>query len=235
MMLSFFYTIFLHTKFIGWSFFFFFGNTHGLCFSYCVNDSTMPLKKGLNQEEKLSALLNWFQANHLFYTLKEIESKASKHCKIPPIQLKELVLTLVEEGLVEQDRCGTTNLYWSFPYSQHKKQQDTYNRLKKTITSLEIEKDALVCRCKDETSVRNQDHERTNKIQFCDQLLQRIGSLQSQLQLIKESESVGDLVSSLDFFNDSIDDIICYLSRQTGITITALKTEFELPLEFEKI
>ena len=41
------------------------------------------------------------------------------------MQMKELVLALVEEGLVEQDRCGTTNLYWSFPYLQHKSSKQT--------------------------------------------------------------------------------------------------------------
>lgn len=38
----------------------------------------MPPKKGLTQEEKLSALLNWFQSDHMFYTLKEIECKAKQ-------------------------------------------------------------------------------------------------------------------------------------------------------------
>lgn len=224
---------FLYSKLIGWPFFF--CNTHDLYFGCCFNDLTMPPKKGLTQEEKLSALLNWFQSDHMFYTLKEIESKASKQCKIPPMQMKELVLALVEEGLVEQDRCGTTNLYWSFPYLQHKKQQETHDRLNRSIANLEMERDSLLCRCKDETGVRNQTHERASKIRFCDQSLERIDSIQSQLQSLKDSESVENLVTSLALFSDSIDDIICYLSRQTGLTMTTLKTEFELPLEFEEI
>ena len=75
------------------------------------------------------------------------------------------MLALVEEGLVEQDRCGTTNLYWSFPYLQHKSSKK-HDRLNRTIANLETERDSLICRCKDETGVRNQTHERPVKSGF---------------------------------------------------------------------
>ncbi|EER32636.1 predicted protein [Candida tropicalis MYA-3404] len=194
----------------------------------------MPPKKGPSQEEKLSTLLAWFQNTHSFYTIKEIEQKASKACKIPPMQIKELVTILVNEGLVEQEKCGTTNLFWSFQYIEHKKKLQQHDSLRQSIVKLKAEKDKLLEELQNSVSERDNFHsDRKSQIRYCNNLAEELNQLECEMKSNKQDEEMERLIQAINFFNESIESILSYLSQQSGTSVLILKNEFGIPLDLD--
>ncbi|KAL1735568.1 Mnd1 family-domain-containing protein [Schizophyllum commune] len=69
--------------------------------------------RGLSAEEKRVKMLEIFHE-----TLKELEKIAPKTKGIVSQSVKEVVQSLVDDGLVQSDKIGSSNFFWSFP-SQH--------------------------------------------------------------------------------------------------------------------
>ncbi|KAI3405932.2 MND1 [Candida oxycetoniae] len=195
----------------------------------------MAPKKGQSQEEKIAALYKWFQSSHEFYTLKEIEQKGSKACKISSMQIKEFVASLVNDGLVQQEKCGTTNLYWSFKYSEHKSKQDKIDRLKKEVALKEETKRNLqdqVAKLMADTSVatfpeREAELERLHKLKL------QMTCLQEKLKIFKDVNKIESIKQSIEFLNESTEGILYYLMKKTGIDQRQIRKEFDIPLDLE--
>ncbi|WLF79038.1 Meiotic nuclear division protein 1 [Lodderomyces elongisporus] len=195
----------------------------------------MPTKKGQSLEEKLAALHAWFQSNHEFYTLKEIEQRGSKACKISSMQIKDLVVNLVNEGLVQQEKCGTTNLYWSFGFTQHKLKLDRVQKLKEEcmskegrIQQLQTDLDALYAE-RDVAKLPN----RAEELQRLECLKQQLSLCKKQHEQFQDLEKIEHLKKGIDFFNELIENIVCYVSERAMVSQAEIRNEFNIPFELE--
>ncbi|KAG7664598.1 MND1 [[Candida] subhashii] len=194
-----------------------------------------PIKKGISQEEKQHKLLQWFQSSHDFYTLKEIEQKASKQCKIPPMQIKDLVMALVNDGLVEQEKSGITNLYWSFEYSKLKNCSDNFQRLQEEHGVKEMELMDLKQELAAAINNRNTMTNRQLMLDQAQQLQSRIQCLEEKVMFAKQTEMVGTLKSSIEFYTETLETALGYFSYLTGMPQSVLKQELGLPSDFDDI
>lgn len=81
-------------------------------------------RKGLSFDEKRQALLQFLHQTKDVYLLKELERIGPKRLHVVSQSVKEVMDSLVADGLCQQDRIGTSNWYWSFPsqYTNHLKQ-----------------------------------------------------------------------------------------------------------------
>jgi len=68
----------------------------------------------LSVEEKRVKLLEIFHETKDFFTLKELERLAAKRGVVSQT-VKDVLQTLVDDNLVELDKIGISNFYWSFP------------------------------------------------------------------------------------------------------------------------
>ena len=75
----------------------------------------MSKRKGLSFEEKRTRMLSLFHETTDFFTLKELEKVASKQKGIVSQSVKEVVDSLTSDNLVQVDKIGTSNYFWSFP------------------------------------------------------------------------------------------------------------------------
>lgn len=71
-------------------------------------------KKGLSADEKRSVMLQIFHSTQSVYNLKELESLGSK-AGVVLQTVEETVKSLMYDGLIEQDKIGSGNFFWSFP------------------------------------------------------------------------------------------------------------------------
>ncbi|KAI7871138.1 meiotic nuclear division protein 1 [Spinellus fusiger] len=71
-------------------------------------------RKGVSAEEKRKRLEALFHESGDFYQLKEVEKLGTKK-GIVSQAIKDVLQSLVDDGLVSTDRIGTSNYYWSFP------------------------------------------------------------------------------------------------------------------------
>lgn len=71
--------------------------------------------RGLSAEEKRNKLLEIFHESKDFFQLKELEKIAPKLKGIVSQSVKETLQSLVDDGLVQTDKIGSSNFFWSFP------------------------------------------------------------------------------------------------------------------------
>ena len=71
-------------------------------------------KKGLSFEEKRKRMLEIFKEDQSFFHLKDIEKLGTKKGIIFQ-SIKEVLDSLVADNLVEVDKIGSSNFYWSLP------------------------------------------------------------------------------------------------------------------------
>ncbi|KAG8823870.1 hypothetical protein FRC19_002980 [Serendipita sp. 401] len=68
----------------------------------------------MNADEKRAKILEIFHETKDFFQLKEIEKAASKRGVVEKT-VKDIVQALVADGLVQSDKIGSSNFFWSFP------------------------------------------------------------------------------------------------------------------------
>ena len=93
----------------------------------------MSKRKGLSYEEKTVKLLELFHDDKDVYTLKQLEPLAQKRKGIISKSVKDVLQALLSEGLVEGDKIGTGQYYWSFPSQAALVQARTIEKLEADI------------------------------------------------------------------------------------------------------
>ncbi|XP_046389925.1 meiotic nuclear division protein 1 homolog [Ischnura elegans] len=91
----------------------------------------MSKRKGLSAEEKRKKMLEIFHESLEFYQLKELEKIAPKQKGIISQSVKDVIQSLVDDGLVDTDKIGTSVYYWSYP-SKTRKTKERILEQKKT-------------------------------------------------------------------------------------------------------
>ena len=75
----------------------------------------MSKRKGVSFEEKRIRMLELFYEKREFFTLKELEKIAPKEKGIVAQAVKDVLQTLVDDGLVRSEKIGTSVYFWTFP------------------------------------------------------------------------------------------------------------------------
>jgi len=72
-------------------------------------------KKGLSLEEKRQRMMEIFYESKDVFLLKDIEKIAPKSKGITSMSVKDVLNSLVDDGLVDTDKIGTSVYFWAFP------------------------------------------------------------------------------------------------------------------------
>ncbi|XP_062902323.1 meiotic nuclear division protein 1 homolog isoform X1 [Mobula hypostoma] len=75
----------------------------------------MSKRKGLSFEEKQNRMMEIFFETKDVFQLKDLEKIAPKEKGITSVSVKEVLQSLVDDGMVDTDRIGTSNYFWAFP------------------------------------------------------------------------------------------------------------------------
>ena len=74
----------------------------------------MSKKRGLSLEDKRQVILNLYLSKKEPFNLKEIEHFGSK-AGVVQQTIKDVNQSLVDDGMVQADKIGSANFFWSFP------------------------------------------------------------------------------------------------------------------------
>ncbi|KAI0821638.1 meiotic nuclear division protein 1 [Trametes gibbosa] len=88
--------------------------------------------RGLSAEEKRVKLLEIFHETKDFFQLKELEKMGPKMKGIVSQSVKEVLQSLVDDGLVQMDKIGSSNFFWSFPSQRGAMMQTRLKTVKDT-------------------------------------------------------------------------------------------------------
>ncbi|XP_061586935.1 meiotic nuclear division protein 1 homolog [Cololabis saira] len=94
----------------------------------------MSKKKGLSLEEKRTRMMEIFFESKDVFQLKDIEKIAPKSKGIAPMTVKDVLQSLVDDNMVDCERVGTSNYYWSFPSKALNTRKHKLQELQKQIS-----------------------------------------------------------------------------------------------------
>ncbi|KAJ0051280.1 hypothetical protein NL108_017676, partial [Boleophthalmus pectinirostris] len=77
------------------------------------------------------------------FQLKDIEKIAPKSKGITPMAVKEVLQSLVDDNMVDCERVGTSNYYWSFPSKALNTRKHKLEELKRQISESKQRKETL--------------------------------------------------------------------------------------------
>lgn len=92
----------------------------------------MAKGKGLSFEEKRKRMLDIFKDDPTFFHLKDIEKLGVKKGIIFQA-IKDVLDSLVADNLVECDKIGSSNFYWSLPSKVYQAKKNTLEKNKQLI------------------------------------------------------------------------------------------------------
>lgn len=93
----------------------------------------MSKKKGVSADEKRSRMLELFYEKKEFFQLKELEKIAPKEKGIISGSVKDVIEQLVDEGLVDTEKIGTSIYFWAFPSKVLKARKRAYSELQSKL------------------------------------------------------------------------------------------------------
>ncbi|KAF8782520.1 meiotic nuclear division protein 1 homolog [Argiope bruennichi] len=94
----------------------------------------MSKKKGLSVEEKRNRMLEIFYEKKDVYQLKDLEKICPKEKGIVAQSVKDVLQSLVDDGLVDSEKVGTSIYFWAFP-------SKAFNNRKRKINDLNAKLD----------------------------------------------------------------------------------------------
>ncbi|KAF6000933.1 Meiotic nuclear division protein 1 [Cyanidiococcus yangmingshanensis] len=194
-------------------------------------------RKGLSFDEKRSRLLELFSESSDFYTLKELEKVAPKAKGIISQSVKDVLQSLVDDDLVNTDKCGVQTIYWCLPSEGIAKRQRRLETLQHQLQEQQGRLDELERQLEQVKQGREENAERTKTLaklaaletewRTCQQTLQRYLDCDPEVLAQREAETKA-LVERANLWTDNLHLIRTFVSRQLGIDLEIFDQQFEL-------
>ncbi|KAK9466518.1 meiotic nuclear division protein 1 [Lipomyces arxii] len=92
-------------------------------------------RKGISAAEKVSRLLAFFTESESFFAIKDIERQGAKATGINSMQIKDVLQTLLDDGLVRCEKIGAGNYYWSFASDATRGREAKLESVKQKVSS----------------------------------------------------------------------------------------------------
>ncbi|KAJ3735692.1 meiotic nuclear division protein 1, partial [Lentinula guzmanii] len=143
--------------------------------------------RGLSAEEKRVKLLEIFHETKDFYQLKELERLGPKLKGIVSQSVKEVLQSLVDDGLVQGDKIGSSNckyfwrIFWSFPSHQGAVIQGRVENAKEIKASHQAQLLEIQQSISNEKSIRVESAKRTAAITKLQGLKRELAKLDEEL------------------------------------------------------
>ena len=81
------------------------------------------MTKKLSAEEKRKRMMEFFHETQDFFQLKDVEKICSQEKGIVQNTVKDVLQHLVEDGLINSEKIGTSTYYWALPSEALKKRE----------------------------------------------------------------------------------------------------------------
>ncbi|KAF2880583.1 hypothetical protein ILUMI_25594 [Ignelater luminosus] len=204
----------------------------------------MSKRKGVSAEEKKTRMLQLFYERKEFFQLKDLEKIAPKEKGIIVNSVKDVVQSLVDEGLINTDKIGTSVYFWAFPSEAKnaKKRKlnelnEQYNeRTKKLKAATESVAELQVGR--EDTAERNnlsyeivelqleRDKLNNDLKKYKDNDPEVLGKLREEAQRLKEAANR---------WTDNIFSVKSWCTKKFNTESDVLDKQFGIPSDFDYI
>ncbi|KAL4480453.1 hypothetical protein ABPG74_020969 [Tetrahymena malaccensis] len=199
--------------------------------------------KPLTLEQKREKMLHVFHETQQVYNLKEIEKFSTKAGIVLPT-VKDVLMSLIADGLVDSDKIGSANFYWSLP-------SQTYSILK--IRLAEAEQKMKDC---DQKKVELEDEleksvidkepsdDRTEQLNKLKELQETLKKKEKDLEKYKKydperlkqlEEQTEELKTKVNLWTDNLFSLKSYIQKLTPMDDEEVEKAFSIPADLDNV
>eukprot|EP00579_Thalassiosira_antarctica_P000968 CAMPEP_0201866866 /NCGR_PEP_ID=MMETSP0902-20130614/1299_1 /ASSEMBLY_ACC=CAM_ASM_000551 /TAXON_ID=420261 /ORGANISM="Thalassiosira antarctica, Strain CCMP982" /LENGTH=213 /DNA_ID=CAMNT_0048391915 /DNA_START=127 /DNA_END=768 /DNA_ORIENTATION=- len=145
--------------------------------------------KRMSADEKSEAILGVYHSTKEVYTEKEIISLAAK-AGVNQNTIADINQALCDDGLVDKEKIGGSNYFWSFPAKKDRLNEITHQETVKKIETIKSNIKEAEARLADAKRGREEDEsgERAKKMARRVELTKSLGAAQVELDKLKQND-----------------------------------------------
>ncbi|KAJ2158216.1 Meiotic nuclear division protein 1 [Coemansia sp. RSA 552] len=144
----------------------------------------------LSLEEKRKRMLEILHEAQEPFLLKELERIGPKQKGIVSQTVKDVVQSLVDDGMCHSEKIGTSNFFWAFPSEAAVKRRTKKAELEKEVGRMQQKQGELKESLKQEQLGREQTEERASLVEELAEIEGRWSAQHEELQKFKECDPV---------------------------------------------
>ncbi|XP_036597810.1 meiotic nuclear division protein 1 homolog [Trichosurus vulpecula] len=204
----------------------------------------MSKKKGLSAEEKRTRMMEIFFETKDVFQLKDMEKIAPREKGITAMSVKEVLQSLVDDGMVDSERIGTSNYFWAFPSKALHARKRKLETLSTQFSEGNQKKENLQQSIKRAKIGREDTEERASLLKEIASLQQQKEQLKAELEKYKECdpEVVEEIrqankvaKDAANRWTDNIFAIKSWAKRKFGFEESKIDKNFGIPEDFDYI
>lgn len=190
--------------------------------------------------------IDWLekQTSPVMFTQKEFEKRFGT--KQPSSVVRDNLNELVNENLLEMNRCGNVNIFYYYRNRNILQLQEENNKIELKITVITIENDRMAGELMVLKDIRQDFEGKETKLNQMKKLQFEYNALMKELEKVRnESISRDDVIVKMNTVNDlnkklqvvaeNIEILISYFHTKYQVESADLRKEFSIPLEFNDI
>eukprot|EP00934_Nitzschia_sp_Nitz4_P007538 Nitzschia sp. Nitz4//scaffold190_size42200//5749//6586//NITZ4_007385-RA/size42200-snap-gene-0.85-mRNA-1//-1//CDS//3329540123//7528//frame0 len=183
--------------------------------------------KRMSAEEKRKVILGIYHKTQSVYTEKEILALVAK-AGVNANSIPEVHQSLIDDGLVQKEKIGGSNYFWSFPAQRDRKAQLEHEATLKRIQQLKVQLQEANAALADAKRGRESDDASTRetKLARLQELNKRKTQLQSEWTTLQENDpaALAELEKELQLitqaahrWTDNLFECKSYLVKKRGM------------------
>nr|XP_018911373.1 PREDICTED: meiotic nuclear division protein 1 homolog [Bemisia tabaci] len=199
-------------------------------------------RKGVSAEEKRTRMLQLFYEKQDFFQLKELEKIAPKEKGIIAQSVKDVVQNLVDDGLVDTDKIGTSVYFWAFPnkakHTRKRKIDELSGKLEERNKTLKrVRENLIASKCgREDTTHRTEILEKLSNLKSREtELKKKIQSYQdSDPEVIEQMKAqIKEAKTAANRWTDNIFALKSWCKNKFCIDGQVLDKQFGIPSEMD--
>nr|AGH55781.1 Mnd1 [Brachionus calyciflorus] len=201
-------------------------------------------KRGLSADEKRKRMMDFFHEKQDFFQLKDIEKLCSQEKGITIQTVKDVLASLVDDGLVESEKIGTSIYYWSLPSRALNKRQESIKKIEQELKN-EKEKSESYKKSLANFETSEDDEEKRDKLldEYKD-LVDKRQKLLKELEALKENDpetyqkslnTLTECKKSCNRWVENIFSLKSWLKNKFRIDESVINKQFEIPDDLDYV
>ena len=189
-------------------------------------------------------MLDWFFEKQDFFQLKDVEKMCPAEKGIVLQSIKDVLTSLVDDGLVDSERIGVSTYYWSLPSKALKKRQEMIQNSEKELNQETEKNKELSSKLEMFQQTEDNEEKRQELISQYNEMMARKEELLKELSLYKDNdpqvynqmrESVEISKKACNRWIENIYSLRSWLKNKFRIDESTIDKQFEIPSDLDYI
>ncbi|CEG39552.1 Protein involved in meiotic recombination/predicted coiled-coil protein [Plasmopara halstedii] len=202
----------------------------------------MP-RKGVSLQEKRERILRIYHESKEVFNLKEVEKLGSK-AGVVLQTVKDVNQALVDDALVDCDKIGSGNYFWSFPSKLSQSRKRKLSELEQCRQARQEKLDRVKEKIEEQQALRSDSDERIQKLKRLEELKVKVESLRNTMQHLAENDpailedlecKVGIAKEGADRWTDNVFTLKSWVVKKRGVEGKEVNKWLEIQDDFDYV